>query len=408
MLSERSSPEQAAAARNARAGLIRLCVAGVLAYSSYAICRTPLLPLLARDLGASAPVVGLVVGASTLTGVLLKLPAGAWSDVLGRRTLLVAGSVVFATLPFMYLAVSGLTLLVALRFVHGSATAIFGPVASASLSDLAPPDRRGTWLSTYSTIQGAGQAAGPILAGYLIARGQLDTAFLVSGLLALAVPAIVARWPEEARVHSQGGRWQQFARGIGQVLHQRLILVTSIAQSAQFILHGTLSAFLPLYARETLGLPAWQIGWLFGLQTMTTLSTRPIIGVASDRLGRRGVIVCGLLLCSGGVLFVSLAGTFERVLLGVCVYALGVAVTSGAAGAYITDLTHRTTYGAAHGVFGTIYDVGDASGPILGGVLVAAVGYARTFQIVAAVVFAAAGYFFAATSGRNADLPAKA
>ena len=145
-----------------------------------------------------------------------------------------------------------------------------------------------------------------------------------------------------------------------------------------------------MYARETLGLPAWQIGWLFGLQTVTTLSTRPIIGVASDRLGRRGVIASGLLLCSGGVLLVFVAGTFEDVLLGVCVYAVGVAVTSGAASAYITDLTHRTTYGAAHGVFGTIYDIGDASGPILGGVLVAAV------------------YFVAATSGSKADLPAEA
>ncbi len=380
-----------------RGGLVRLCTAGFLAYSSYAICRTPLLPLFARDLGASPQLVGVVVGASTLTGVFIKLPAGAWSDVLGRRTLLLLGSLVFATLPFLYLAVSGLGQLILLRFLHGSATAIFGPVASASLSDLAPSDRRGTWLSTYSTVQGAGQAAGPIVAGYLIGRGQLEVAFVLSGLLALAVPAIVARWPQTPRAQAHGQRWQQFARGVGQVLRQPLILVTSMAQAAQFILHGTLSAFLPLYARETLGLSAWEIGWLFGLQTLTTLSTRPIIGVASDRLGRRGVIAAGLLLCSGGVLLVSVASTFGEALLGVCVYAVGVAVTAAAASAYITDLTHRTTYGAAHGVFGTIYDIGDAAGPILGGVLVAAVGYARTFQIMAAIVFATAMFFLAAT-----------
>jgi MFS transporter, DHA1 family, multidrug resistance protein len=222
-------------------------------------------------------------------------------------------------------------------------------------------------------------------------------AFVLSGLLALAVPAIVARWPGPLRVQARGERWQQFARGVGQVLRQPLILVTSMAQAAQFILHGALSAFLPLYARETLGLSALEIGWLFGLQTITTLGTRPLVGVASDRLGRRGVIATGLLLCSGGVLLVSVARTFEDALLGVCVYAFGVAVTAAAASAYITDLTHRTTYGAAHGVFGTIYDIGDAAGPILGGVLVAAVGYARTFQIMAAIVFVTAMFFFAAT-----------
>jgi sugar phosphate permease len=36
-------------------------------------------------------------------------------------------------------------------------------------------------------------------------------------------------------------------------------------------------------------------------------------------------------------------------------------------------------------VFGTIYDVGDALGPIVAGLLVVAVGYARMFQIMAAV-----------------------
>jgi hypothetical protein len=44
--------------------------------------------------------VGFVAVASTLTGILLKLPAGAWSDVLGRRPLLVTGAVIFAVMPF--------------------------------------------------------------------------------------------------------------------------------------------------------------------------------------------------------------------------------------------------------------------------------------------------------------------
>ena len=79
--------------------------------------------------------------------------------------------------------------LIALRFIHGAATAIFGPVASASLSDIAPAARRGTWLSTYSTVQGAGQAFGPIIAGYLIAAGGFDLAFVAAGLIGLATPA---------------------------------------------------------------------------------------------------------------------------------------------------------------------------------------------------------------------------
>jgi hypothetical protein len=53
----------------ARAALVRLSAAGCTAYCSYAICRTPLLPLFARDLGAGPAMIGFVMGASTLTGI---------------------------------------------------------------------------------------------------------------------------------------------------------------------------------------------------------------------------------------------------------------------------------------------------------------------------------------------------
>src|SRR5829696_1844030 len=118
--------------------LFRMCAAASLAYCSYAMCRSPLLPLFARQLGADVQMVGLVSAASTLTGMFLKLPAGALSDVLGRRVLLIAGSIVFAVMPFTYLAVASVGVLIGIRAIHGSATAIFGPVASATLSDVAP------------------------------------------------------------------------------------------------------------------------------------------------------------------------------------------------------------------------------------------------------------------------------
>jgi DHA1 family multidrug resistance protein-like MFS transporter len=383
----------------ARLALIRLCSAGFVAYCSYAICRTPLLPLFARELGAGPSLIGFVMGASTLTGIALKLPAGALSDIFGRRRLLLAGALVFATLPFTYLAASTLLVLILLRFAHGSATAIFGPVASASLSDIAPPGKRGTWLSTYSTAQGAGQALGPVLAGYLIAAGRFDLAFAAAGLIGLGVPLIVVDWRRSSDAPSNRKPWQEFKRGVAEVGRDRLVLVTSGAQAAQFVLNGTLNAFLPLYGREVLGLTVTQLGWLFGLQTLTTLAVRPAIGFLSDRAGRRWVIVTGLAVCSAAVLLVSLAANLSEIITAIVAYAAGVATTTAASTAHITDITRRARYGAAHGVFGTIYDIGDALGPIVAGFLVAAVGYTRMFQVMAAVALTMAIAFAVASWG---------
>lgn len=381
----------------ARGAFARLCLMAFLAYCSYAICRMPLLPLLARELGATPPMIGVVVGASTVTGIFLKLPAGAWSDVLGRRPLLIAGTIVFAAMPFTYLGVASLGTLIALRSIHGAATAIVGPVASASLSDIAPADRRATWLSTYSMVQGVGQALGPVIAGYLVAAGRYDLAFAAAGVLAAATPLLAARWPVRSSARAGWTGRGQLSRGILDASRQPLIVLTSLTQAAQFVLNGALSAFLPLFARDVAGLGIAQLGWLFALQTATTLTVRPVMGMVSDRVDRRSVIVAGLSVCSTAVWLISFAQGWAALAAAVAAYAVGVAVTSAATTAFITDLSHRARYGTSHGLFGSIYDVGDAAGPILAGLLVASLGYAGMFRVMACVSLAVAVVFYWST-----------
>ena len=380
--------------RSPRAALQQMCVFGALAYCSYAMCRIPLLPLLARDLGAGPAMVGLIMGASTLAGVVIKLPAGAWSDVLGRRPLLVAAAVVFAATPFAYLAVASVGALIAVRFVHGSATAIAGPVASAAISDAAPSDRRATWLAIYSTVQGAGQAIGPVLAGYLIAIRRYDVAFLLAGGLALPTVLIATRWPVPVTAPSAGGRSRlPNASAIVAVLRHPVILATSGAQSALFMLNGSLNAFLPLFASDALGFTASQLGWMFALQTVMTIVSRPLVGAAADHIDRRAVIVIGLTVCAAAGFVVASADRGWQVVAAVIMYAAGVAATGSAATAYITDHASRAQYGAAHGVFGSIYDVGDALGPMAAGVMVASFGYPDMFRTMAAIALSGAAAF---------------
>jgi MFS family permease len=163
-----------------------------------------------------------------------------------------------------------------------------------------------------------------------------------------------------------------------------------------------LNAFLPLYGREVLNISGSELGWLFGMQTVTTLMVRPVIGVVSDRVGRRAVIVTGLTICGLAVFSLSVTTTLTMVLVVVLIYAAGVANTTAATSVYITDITRRARYGAAHGVFGTIYDIGDALGPIAAGLLVARLGYASMFQIMATAALVMA-LVFAITSKATAS-----
>jgi MFS family permease len=110
------------------------------------------------------------------------------------------------------------------------------------------------------------------------------------------------------------------------------------------------------------------------------------------------VIVTGLTICSLAVFSLSVAATLATAVAVVLTYAAGVAITTAATSAYITDITRRARYGAAHGVFGTIYDIGDALGPIAAGGLVAWLGYAHMFRVMAVVALAMAMVFAVGTA----------
>jgi MFS transporter, DHA1 family, multidrug resistance protein len=365
--------------------LVQLSGAGALAYCSYTMCRSPILPLFAHELGASPTAVGFVVAASTLTGVFLKFPAGAMSDVLGRRAVLLTAAIVFAALPFAYLVVGGLAALVLTRVVHGSATALYSPVVSATLSDLAPAGERGRWLSLYSTAQGVGQALAPVLAAAVIVGTDCSRAFIVSGTLGVMALALLGRWPKTVAAPSTGDLWRRLREGIGVVTSDTPVLVTSLAQAGQFFVNGTLNAFLPLYARDVLHYSPARIGWLFGLQISATLAARPLFGVLSDRVGRRPIIMLGLATCGACMFALSWPVSFGGLAVVTMIYGVGLATTTSATSAYITDLTRSSRYGAAHGLFGTIYDIGDALGPICAGIVVASAGYAAAFRTAGAV-----------------------
>ena len=144
-----------------------LCSIGFLARFSYALARNPVLPLFALSLGAGPEAIGLAVGISTVTGILFKLPSGALSDVIGRRKTMLIGLVFFAFVPFAYLLIDNYAQLVAVRFMHGFATAVYGPVAMAVVADIAG-ERKGELLSWFSSVGIIGGLLGAPLGGLIL------------------------------------------------------------------------------------------------------------------------------------------------------------------------------------------------------------------------------------------------
>lgn len=384
--------------------LAGLCAVGFFARFSYALARSPVLPLFALHLGAGPEAIGFVVGISTVTGIFFKLPSGALSDVIGRRKTMLVGLLVFALMPFAYLFVRDYYILSVVRFLHGFATAVYGPVSMAVVADIAGA-KKGEMLSWFSSVTISGNLLGAPVGGFVLyslaaASPSLDdfrNVYLLSGCvgmisLLLAIRLLSGR---EAPKESAGlcHAFIKFSSGIKEVVSDRRVVVTSSMEGLQNMAMGALEAFLPIYAISVAGLNELQAGLLWGVQVLVVILSKPIMGKSSDRYGRRPAIVLGMVLCALSFASIPMLKSFYALVTAAVFFGLGEAFVTSSSAALVADVCKEKHFGAAMGTFGTIFDIGHASGPILAGILIAKWGYLHAFSIMGAMLILAVPVF---------------
>lgn len=372
-----------------------LCGIGLFAIFSSTMSKNPSLPLFAKDLGATEEYIGFIAAASTVVGILTSIPAGVLSDLYGRRRVILASTFVFASAPLLYLFVSSPWALALVRVYHGLATAIFGPVAMALVADLFQTGR-GESMGWYSSSSLIGRAAAPFVGGSILAIAAGPNLGLasyrwvylvcgVAGVIALLAAFLLPVDNSPRNGATFGESWARARAGLTDVASSRPILVTSVVEALQYFSYGAMEAFLPLYAifYVTPKLSTVEVGTIFLAQILTTAFTKPVMGRTSDRLGRRPVIAIGLVISGVSMALFVTTGSYLALLAVGMLYGLGLSVVTSSTSAYVSELAKAGHYGSALGVLSTIMDVGQSTGPMVVGLLVAGFGYRPAFSFVA-------------------------
>ncbi|MEW2398844.1 MFS transporter [Streptomyces sp. NPDC046862] len=155
------------------------------------------LPTVQRELGLSVTDLEWVAGSYVLSFGALLLPAGRLTDLLGRRSVVATGIVVFtAASAAAAVADSGGTL-VAARTVQGVGAALVIPASLAVVAADLPAHRRSTAVGLWTSALAVALALGPVVGGYVTERWSWEWVFALNvpfGLLALLlVPSVPAR-----------------------------------------------------------------------------------------------------------------------------------------------------------------------------------------------------------------------
>jgi len=361
---------------------------GGLAIFSSTMAKNPVLPLFIRALEVPMATVGFIAAASTVVGIVVSLPAGVLSDVIGRRRVILVAAIVFASAPFFYLLVSSPWQLVIVRVYHGLATAILGPVAMAAVADTFD-EGRGERMGWYSSATMVGRFMAPFVGGALIFGNDFHWVYLATGIIGVLSLLAALRLPLSTKTSDSAGEALTRERGeiwsdLKAVLTHRRILATSVIEAVQYFSFGCLEVFLPIYLHEQAGFKPVGIGLLFTVQIVVATLTKPLMGRLSDRYGRVLMISTGLAL--GGITMAFMTYSDNYLVLAVLIglFGLGLATVTASSAALVADLSRVYTHGSALGVLSSVMDIGHSTGPMVGGLLISAYNYNTAFGIVGA------------------------
>jgi MFS family permease len=227
--------------------------------------------------------------------------------------------------------------------------------------------------------------------GYFLGRVGFLNTFKVCGLIGLIPLSLAIQVPvgKERRHESMvfSHMFLKFREELKGVSRDPKILVTSAMEGVQMLAGGALMAFLPLYGTQV-GLSAAQVGLLFGVQGVAALVAKPLMGRLSDRMGRRPLIILGLIGCALTFAAIPWMSGFSALVLTATGFGLAEAIVTSSTAALVADLCQTQSLGSAMGIFGTIMDIGHASGPILAGLLIGAFGYPVAFGLISLILLA--------------------
>jgi MFS family permease len=355
-----------------------------------------ILPALKSGLNLTNVEVGALTSAQQVVVGLGQLPCGMAADALVRRrgailalSLVSMGAAYFLlALPLFVWALLGSALI-------GLGTALWHPTAAASLSNRFP-ERRATALSVHGTGATLSDTITPLLVGVLLANLSWQTAAQVQLLPGLLFAFLL--WRALAGVFNDVAAPRQRVaaqfRDVAAVIKNPAFLGLSVSTGLLSMSRLIILTFLPIYLQEHLQYSSVALGIYIALLHVLGTISQPVLGLLSDRFGRKAVLLPSCLLL--GLFFALLAVAPPGIPLGLVIVAIGLFFYTlfNIFNAAVMDVAGSHVQAATYGLTSLITQLVVIPSPMITGYFIGGLGIqfafvlAGAFLVIAALVLA--------------------
>lgn len=344
-----------------------------------------LLTLFALHLGASPFLAGVLFAMYSVLPALLSVLAGRFSDRVGYRAPMLAGTAGMAAGMLVPWLAPGIPALLASALLIGGCYIFYTVAVQHLVGTLGAGKVRTRNYGWYALCVGLTSLAGPVIAGFSIeAFGHARTYLLMAGLP--LVPALILATlgaPAKRAVVPAGGE---------PAAHRVMDLVRLVPLRRALVTGGILETgselgnfLLPVYA-ESVGLSPSRIGLVVGAMAAALMLVRALLPVLTRRTTEEHVLARSLVLAGLACLVVPFTEQFLALMLAAFALGLGIGCGAPLSMVLVYNRTPDGRSGEAMGLRHTVNKATEALVPVVFGSASTALGMLSVFAAVAALL----------------------
>lgn len=328
--------------------------------------QLPIITPFAMELGADEYTAGIIVAIYSLFNMVGNVFGGFFSDKVGRKNMLLLGMGLQIGILLLYTVVPSVSLLIAIRVIHGFSSGLLTPAAFSLVADISKKSTIGRSMALTGVSIGVAAVIGPALGGIISSQASYQMVYLVMAFIFIAgfiliLAAVRESTTDESRnIHYSTNYWQ--------IIKRPSLIVGYIAAFTLMVSNGSLAFGLPLKT-AALGLSDQTTGAMLSVFGITA------IVVFASPLNRIYTRFSPALLVSAGVFIIGLSmvllhfspGT-SLTYLTMVIYGAGFSLVFPSMNKIIGQNTAMHERGKANGVFYSFFSLGSVAGSYLSGI----------------------------------------